>query len=40
MNSVFIVRLYEFNHQEKTIDPVGLWEDTEYNSEEEARIQF
>jgi hypothetical protein len=41
---VYVVKTYEFNHKEKTIDYAGLWEDEngnkEFKTEDEARLQF
>ncbi len=41
---VYIIKTYEFNHIEQTIDYAGLWEDcdgeTEFKTEEEARQEF
>jgi hypothetical protein len=41
---VYVIKTYEFNHQEKTIDYAGLWEncdgEKEWSNEDDARIEF
>jgi len=41
---VYVIKTYEFNHKEQTIDYAGLWEncdgETEFKTEAEAILQF
>jgi len=41
---VYVIKTYEYNHQEQTIDYAGLWDncdgEKEWKTEAEAREQF